>query len=307
MPPRTVRLIPKLSLAAPSCPPNDKLIRLVPDLSAAAFRQRKKLIPLALWHRLRVMDSQGKGIMSLDLAIQGLIDKFGYSRRTAFRHLARAEGQLWCRAIHKPGPVIEIYGLKRACEYLNTCLSTGDKHWRELPIEQFGLGQEAAQLYASIHKPSGVRANPISRQSIEEYTGLHKVQQRRYEIEAGIKRTANSAVWLVDGKPVPLKQLIVTKGKQYQVNKRIGQIYHSKAQPSNKGMLKKVSSQLRNTGSLIPDEAASMAITKRYFHRARSLVQALTRKDNPIPEGYRLLQSNGRLIRGRLEWCYECV
>ncbi|MBA7623199.1 hypothetical protein ES703_30592 [subsurface metagenome] len=296
-------------------PLEGRQLRLIPDLSAAALRQNKHQ-ELALWHRLRAFDLPGKGIMSHEVAIQGLIETFGYSRRTAYSHLALAEGRLWRRSIHRTGPVIEIYGLKRACEYLGTCLNQADRHFRELPASQFQLGQERAQLYASTFKPQGVRANPISRQSIEGYTGLDKCQQLRLEKKARVRKTNGAGVCQVKDKNgrtrvIPERQLIVTKRKQYQVNKRTPNIYHSQAKPSNKGMLKRVGSQLK-ARSLIPDEAASIGVpTKRYFGGHKALLQSVRehfRKERYLPfEGYRLLRNSDRLIRGRIEWCREVV
>ena len=285
-------------------------VRFIPDLSAAALRQKKHK-ELALWYRLRVLDRPGTGVLSHELAIRGLVETFGYSPRTAYRQLELAEGRLWRRSTHRTGPVIEIYGLKTACEYLGTWLNQADRHFRELPASQFQLGQERAQLYASIHKPQGIRANPISRQSIEEYTGLDKCQQLRLEKKARVRKTNSAGVCQVidkDGRTrvVPERQLIVTRAKQYEVNKRLPNIYHSQAGASSKGMLKKVGSKLRR--SLIPDEAVP---TKRYFKGHKSLLQAVKehfRKEHYLPfEGYRLLRNSDRLIRGRIEWCREVV
>ncbi len=270
---------------------------------------------MALWHRLRALDLPGKGIMSTEVAIEGLVKTFGFSRRTAYSHLALAEGRLWRRSIHRPGPVIEIYGLRRACEYLDTCLNQSDRHFRELPASRFQLGQERAQLYASTFKPQGIRANPISRQSIEKYTGLDKCQQLRLEKKAMVRKTNSHGVCQFEDKNgrtrvVPERQLIITRAKQYQVNKRMPNIYHGQSKPSSKGMLKKVGSQLR--GSLIPDEAASTGIpTKRYFTGHKSLLQSVRehfRKERYLPfEGYRLLRNSDRLIKGRIEWCREVI
>lgn len=285
-------------------------IRLIPDLSAAALR-RNKHKELALWHRLRALDRLGTGVLSHELAIRGLVETFGYSPRTAYRQLELAEGSLWRRSIHRTGPVIEIYGLKTACEYLGTRLNQADRHFRKLPASRFHLGQERAQLYASIHKPQGIRANPISRQSIEGYTGIGKCQQLRYERETRVRKTNGHGVCQFTDKNgrtrvIPERQLIVTKTKQYQRNKRMPNIYHSQARASNKGMLKKVGSQLRR--SLIPDEAIP---TRRYFNGPKSLLHAVRehfRKEHYLPfEGYRLLRNNERLIRGRIEWCREVI
>ncbi|MBA7566886.1 hypothetical protein ES708_08585 [subsurface metagenome] len=292
-------------------PLDGRQLRLIPDLSAAALR-RKKHKELALWHRLRALGQPaGTGVLRYEFAIQGLVETFGYSPRTAYRHLALAEGRLWHRTTHRTGPVIEIYGLKTACEYLGTRLNQGDRHYRELPASAFQLGQERAQLLASIHKPEGIRANPISRQSIEGYTGVGRRQQLRYDRKAGVRKTPGHGVLQVKDKDggtriVPERQLIVTKTKQYWRNKRMPNTYHSQAGASSRGMLKRVGSQLR--GFLIPDEAIP---NRRYFKGHKSLLQSARehfRRERYLPfEGYRLLRNNQRLIRGRIEWCREVV
>ncbi|MBA7531774.1 hypothetical protein ES705_23995 [subsurface metagenome] len=288
-------------------------VRLIPDLSAAALRQKKHK-ELALWHRLRTLDISGTGVLSNELAIRGLVETFGYSSRTAYRHLELAEGRLWRRSIHRTGPVVEIYGLKTACEYLGTFLNQADRHFRELPASQFQLGQERAQLYASTFKPQGIRANPISRQSIEGYTGLDKCQQLRLGKKAGVRKTNSHGVCQFtdkDGRTrvVPERQLLVTKKKQYETDKRLPNIYHGQTRASNKGMLKRVGSKLRR--SLIPDEAIPTIPTKRYFKGHKSLLQSVRehfRKEHYLPfEGYRLLRNSDRIIRGRIEWCKEVI
>lgn len=287
---------------------------MIPDLSAAALRQKKHK-ELALWHRLRALDRPGTGVLSHELAIRGLVETFGYSSRTAYRQLELAEGRLWRRSIHRTGPVIEIYGLLTACEYLGTWLNQSDRHFRELPARQLQLGQERVQLYASTHKPQGIRANPISRQSIEEYTGLDKCQQLRLEKKARIRKTNGHGVCQFidkDGRTrvVPERQLIVTKTKQYEGNKRTPNIYHSQAEASNRGMLKRVGKQLKE--GLAPDQAIPTGIpTKRYFPGLKSLLHSARehfRKEPYLPfEGYRLLRNNERLIKGRIEWCHEVI
>jgi len=295
------------SLSSPSfpAPQGGYIVRLVPDLSASAFRN-KKLNELSLWYCLRSLNYWGSGKMSLELAKEGLKNEFGYTPRILARHLALGNGSFWDITSQKWGSQIKIYALKTVCQYLSTFLD-GNKYYRDLPAERFNtLRARRSQLFASIYKPQGIQANPMSRASIEEYTGLNKIQQRRYEQEAKVKRTPTYAMQKAqDGKIVPIKQEIFTKRKGFgQVDKREGNIYHSKQQASSPGMLRRIRQELIGKKSLIPDEA-KRPLVRRFFKGVRGLVkQFLGRKG--INEGYYLIPNTKRLIKGRLEWCLLC-
>ena len=272
-------------------------IRLVPALSATALKQGKTN-ELALWHCLRAINHWGSSMLDVEMAIEQLINVFHYSRRTAYRHLAQGEGCFWHRYTQKGRSVLAIEGLNNVAEYLTTPVY-GDRHFRNIEPGEFrSLKQRRAQLYASIHKPEGIIANPISRQSIEESTGLHKVQQRRYEKASRVHRTPTYAMYGLGNTFLPQKQLIVTREKQYYVNKRLGNIYHSKQEPGSKGMLRKVSYR-RNEGSLILAEAP-MSQLKRFFPRLKQLLMAWRTRASDAH--YRVPQSKTS-IRGRVEWC----
>lgn len=292
-------------------------VRFIPDLSAAALKQSKHK-ELGLWYRLRTLDQPGTGIISVDFAIKGLIEVFGYTQRTAFRHLRQGDDILWHRTTHKTGHVIKIYALRRVYEYFITSAYQGDKHFREIPAAQFQLGSERLQLYASTFKPAGIQSNPISRASIEDYTGVGKQQQIRYHKQARInqtpiKKTPCYGVYQVTGdngatRAIPEKVTVYSKKKgSYEIPKRLPNIYHSSFQASNKGQLKKVTQVMAK--SLITGEATPP--TRRYFKGLKSLLQAFWsgRKRDPrhLQEGYKLLHSNNRLIKGRLEWCRQLI
>jgi hypothetical protein len=94
------------------------------------------------------------------------------------------------------------------------------------------VAKARAELYAAIHKPQGIKGNPMSRQTITGMTGLDKVQQRRYEILAKVKRTLCYGVFNIHnstGNTIePEKQEIFSRSKGFrEINKRLGNIYHS--------------------------------------------------------------------------------
>jgi len=278
-------------------------VRLVAYLSAAALR-RKLDKELAIWHCLRSIDVYGHGVLDMKFVKDALIEVFGYSERTLKRHLKSGEGSFWQRFANDKGHRIKITGIKTIAEYLNTPTSRFDKNFREIPSHKFqSLTRRRSQLYASIHKPKGIRANPISRQSIEECTGLNKVQQRRYEIIAGVKRTSNFGIYSINNEAGkreyrPETQLIITKNQEYTMQKRLPNIYHCDAQLGRRGMLRKVSVGQKGE-SLMSEEATTL---KRYFRGFKWLLSAIKGHPNSISEGYIITPAKQRVIRGRLEW-----
>lgn len=283
-------------------------IRMVSDVSEAAIKQ-KLANEVGLWLRLRAINHWGSGVLSIETAIEGLIQQFGYSVWAAYRHLNKANGKFIELGHYNGRTTIKIKGLTKVCEYLGVNRIT-DKHWREVPAAEFTRDRTRAELYASILKPEGITANPMPRDVITERTGLHKVQQRRYEKQVHIKRTPNFSFCReetpVEGsnKPLidykPLKVEIFTKDKGFRdINKRLGNSYHTRQRQAAKGMLKKVHAELK--GSLIPAEAPSLI--KRYFQSFQKLSKTLLRRTRISTEGYYLINNRVRRIQGRLEWC----
>jgi len=146
----------------------------------------------------------------------------------------------------------------------------------------------------------------MTREVITDRTGLHRVQQRRYEQREHIRRTPNYAYYRVEKKIKdweykPLKQLIFTKLNGHrQINKRLGNIYHSQQQPSSRGMLWRVNAELN--GFSISAEAPTLI--KRYFQSFKRLAKGLLRATRTATEGFYLINQTYRHKRGRMEWCY---
>ncbi len=252
------------------------LVRLIPDLSAAALKA-KLTKELAMWHCLRALNHTGSGSINYDRAIDQLQTTFGYSRRTAFRHLNMGEGLFWQRIVQKRGSTIKIYGLEAVCLYLDTTLKHS-KRFYEVPADRF-MDPKArkCRLWESVHlhKPKGVKANPVSRAVIANITGVNGRQQRRYDRASDIRRTANFC-------PQAEKP-------------RMANSYHHKQLAGTKGMLRKVGKQLR----FLLTEEAKLTYSRRYFACSMNSILKAKNREDII---YRLLPTHKRKIRGRLEW-----
>ena len=98
-----------------------RTIRLVPNLSIAAL-QRGLDKELAMWYCLRAINSWGSGHLELQIAVDALNLWFHYSKSTAYRILGSGDGIFWeKRSISGINRLqIEIYGLKKVARYFDT-------------------------------------------------------------------------------------------------------------------------------------------------------------------------------------------
>jgi hypothetical protein len=138
-------------------------------------------------------------------------------------------------------------------------------------------------------------------------TGLSKGQQRRYEIVAGIKRTPNYAVVFQDtGRShtvYPEKMIVEGKSREYTINKRLGNIYHTHQSMSSKGQLKGLPSVSEGVRSSISGEARR-PLSRRFFKSYKALMTVLSRRGKEEEhQGFCLVNNGYRSVRGRLEWC----
>ncbi len=298
----------------------DLHVRLVPDISAAAFRC-KKTKELALWYILRALNLSGSGVIDKSLVIDQLQKTFNYSQRTAYEHLALGKGLFWQTIKVKGRSRIEICGLLRVAERL--CITRIlNAHFRELPSSEFATpAKRKAQMYTSIHCPASIKSNPISRDSIAEYTGISKSRQRRLERIARVHRVPNYAMQfqrqrikvndkgelvvlpndstefdIERVKVTPVKVEVQGKNRVYRVNKRLPNSYRTKQEPGSHGMLRRISKQLR---SFRVDEA--QGLVRRYFSGYKRLAKALIARGDGS-EGYAKIKPYYRLEAGRQEW-----
>jgi len=257
------------------CVSHNNSVRLVPDLSAAAFRT-KQTKEYALWVCLRSLDYKGKGFIGFESAIEGLRQVFGYGEKTISRTLNHDGGVFWHRIASKRGTTIKIEGIKNVCLTLNTRLFNTIRFY-EVPAEKFqSLRMRRLAMWASIHKPKGMKANPISRESLSDYTGVQRRTQQLYDKDAEIKKTPNFRPDNPDQKRSPNS-------------------YHNKSEPKPNGMLKKLRREIKQ--SLVNDEALSLE-PRRYFSNTRQMLKTKNRVDIC----YILVRSDKRQVKGRLEW-----
>ncbi len=274
-------------------------IRLIPDISAAALRSHQSK-QVALWYILRAIDGAffgASGAIDKAYIVEILVSRFGYSARSAQRHLAMGEGIWWHTYFNHQKLRVQIHGLAVVCKALGTALET-DRHFRAISSEAFNSpAARKGQIYASIHKPAPIRANPISRQSISEHTGLSKPTQIRLERIAHVRKVANYAMIQQGTTMVSEKVEVYTRKRCYVLHKRLPNSYRSQQQSAGKGMLRSTSKRLR---SLVTDEAPQL--TKRYFKGVRSLTKALCSRGKDVQEGYFKLGAKYQTIQGRQEW-----
>ena len=280
-------------------------VRLIPDISAKGLKDHKAT-ELSLWYCLRAINHWGSGVLDMEFALQALIDTFGYNRRTVYRQLAKGESIFWTVIPQNGTSRIYIHGISKVANDLQ--IHWTQRYFREVSVERFNTAcKRRAELYASIHKPAGTRANPMSRACITSMTGLSKGQQRRYEIVAGIKRTPNYAVvFQGTGRShtvYPEKMIVEGKSREYTINKRLGNIYHTRQSMSSRGQLKGLPSVSKEVRSSISGEARRPN-WKRFFKSYKALMRVLSgRREEEEHQGYYLVNNGYRSVRGRLEWC----
>ena len=245
------------------------IVRLVPGLSLAVLKAHLDK-ELAMWYCLRAINHWGSGHLGLHMAIEALALHFRYSRSTAYRILSSGDGIFWeKRHISVTGrPQIRIYSLKRVARYFDTRCG---RYCVEIsPKDLVGTGnnrvsRQRSWLYASFHKPEGTTAQPISRATIQEATGVNTRSQQRYD-KATVMRVANYAdTQDTAGRATPIFELVDGKYRQWLVHKRLGNTYYCQAQRSAVGMLRKVNTAVSQ--SFTGEEACNL---RRFFMTARS-------------------------------------
>jgi len=225
-----------------------KHVRLVPNLSITAL-QYKLDKELCMWYSLRAINYWGSGRLELQSAVYALKLWFHYPKSSAYRILDSGNGVFWkiqpSRDINRLQ--IQIQSLKQVAEYLNTDC---DRNFVEITVHDFvgdGKNRVARQrgcLYSTFHPPLGAKALPISRASITEATGVNRRTQQRYDRYA-VERTANFANNQdVDGRIIPILELVDGKSRQWPIHKRLGNTYHCRGYRSRAGMLQKVNAAL---------------------------------------------------------------
>lgn len=272
------------------------VIRLMPGLSVAALKAKVDK-ELALWHCLRAINHWGSGRLGQSKAIHALTHNFNYSKSAAYRILNEGFGEFWDIRERNGSRTIYLHSLEKMARYFSTRCG---RYFLEIPVEDFvgnGKNRVATQrswLYASFHKPEGIQAQPISRASIQQATGVNRRSQQRYDEVASIRVPNYADRQDARGKVVPIIEAVSGKNRQWLVHKRLGNTYHCRARRGPEGMLRKVKAAL--VQSLNRGEACQR---KRFFFTARAYLKC----PNRHPEPYVLVSHKDRLQPGRSEWC----
>ena len=279
-------------IAAPSL-----LVRLVPELCQAALKLKQHK-ELAVWYCLRSINNWGSGRLTQKQAIASLSELFNYSVSSAYDILSKGDGLYWDCRIEKQGSVVEIRGLARVARDLGiTYLS----RFHDVPASQFNsLQWRNAWLFSVFYDPEGkARTNPISRQSVEEATGVMPRTQQRYENLIGVQKRPNYAFTQVGEQYVPVKTEVISvcKGKSRvsTIQKQFGNTYQCPVVRTVKGMCRKIRSAIRSCEG---DEALT---AQRFFYSATKLIKTTDRDTESylaIPDKHCRMP---RAVRG--EWC----
>lgn len=188
---------------------------------------------------------------------------------------------------------VKIWGVKTVCKYLGTYKPS--RHV-EISVADFPKRGKKALLWSTgAYKPIGLEVNPISRQSLEEKTGIERRKQQRWDKAANTLRGETTAKYQdrQSYKYRPLTQEIVTKSGRYRIKKHLGNIYHSRADRSHKGQLRKVGQALRGQRESFQTAEASTktSIVRRYFKSVKDFVRA-HQKGKAGDEGYYPTKTN---------------
>lgn len=265
-------------------------VRLYAELSVAALEAGVDK-ELCVWHELRSLNSWGSGRLVLNAVFDALAPTF-YSRATLYRLLKAGDGKLWDLP-EKGRSKLRIYALQTVAERLNIPRLSRPVL---VPASEWFRGRKVkrAWLYASFHRTDGDRkTKPISRDSIEEATGVKRRQQIRYEKAVGVKRVANFAFRRDGDHLVPIMQEVYGKSSTWWKTRRLGNTYKSPALRGHRGMTKGINRLLAR--SLEEDEAR---LPKRFFLSLNALMHSPKRH----PEAFLRAFPTERNIRGRQEW-----
>lgn len=188
---------PQLANARPAQEQLSPTVLLFPDLAIAMLRRNVEAAG-RIWLLLRHLDVQGRGWIEASAARQQLAGQNSPLRVCGWRQLrnllAQGDGLFWQR---DEGPASEgriwLRATAKVAAALNVPRLTARAVDVDVDVLVDSIGSVRAHFYASYH--SGRRHNrPISRQCLEELTGVSRRSQHKYEAEAGIKPRQNWAL-----------------------------------------------------------------------------------------------------------------
>jgi hypothetical protein len=280
---------------------NPETVRIIPELNIAALNQHKDK-ELLFWYLLRALDVDGKAWLSYETVKHAFIYRFKYSTRTFDRHIKLGTGKLW--NIHynaiKDTHTIEIYGVKRAIQYLSTYgvtrhvnynIETFLKYRRKAMLWEGGAYRCYIPPHFKIKKsPNGdpkitlkeKTNHAISRPSLKDKTGIPIRTQQRYDHTAEVSRV-DSPVYGYDTKThKTYVEHLVKDGVVTNIKKLNGNRYLNKGEKSAIGNLIKASRQAQLSDGLFNGEFKNEAGNKglipgrRFYDSYKDWVTAYT-------------------------------
>jgi len=179
------------------------LVKSYTNLNQGVLR-RREVRAYRLWLLLRSLDSEGRGWVAYEEALEAFL-KLGLSRRSFRDILRKGEGFWWTRVRGR----IFYSGLGKVCLRL-----------RVLPGRpvRIPLPKKLSEFRALLHASFFVKERTISRSSLQKLTGKSKTTLRRWEKLTGVKIQPNLGY-----SPKPLSK------EKSSVSRCIG--YDEKGQP----------------------------------------------------------------------------
>ncbi|MCB8965846.1 MAG: hypothetical protein H6660_03040 [Ardenticatenaceae bacterium] len=166
--------------------------KLYPDMALAMLRHGQ-VNAGRIWLLLRQLDENGSGRLSLDSVQTILTTKTSHWRVCGKRQLRnilkqgenifwhRDQRRIWIRSVAKAAASLDVTHLKLRPVFVSQAILCST------------VGTVKAHFYASFHS-SRTDTQPISRETLEQVTGVPQRTQRAYEQLAGIEALHHMAV-----------------------------------------------------------------------------------------------------------------
>lgn len=263
-----------------------KYVKLYPDLALAMLRHNLANAG-RVWLLLHQLDQAGSGWLTLSFAQTSLTEKASDWHICGIRQLRnilkqgehifwyRDQQRIWLRSVAKVAASLDLTRLKQRPVFLPQKLLCGS------------MGTVKAHFYASFHS-SRRETDPISREKLEQITGIPQRTQRAYEQIAGIEARRHVAVGGIatpervqerawrQGQALFLFTDFLgkqgSKGRQY-VAWHLPNSYTGCHRPAPKGRMRKTNRQI----DLVIQRARGNSYERLFYENGARAVQAFAR------------------------------
>jgi hypothetical protein len=246
-------------------------LKTYPELFDAASREGRDR-EYRLWLLARFLDPEGSGRVSI-AHLQELANRErmrGLSRSSVCRLLQAGEGTFWHVYEDQGQRYVRLQGLASVCVALDVEKLRSNPVYIELRYARSLKAFRAACFYARFagDKPS----NPISRQTLEDLSGVKTRTQRSYARALGDRLDVNqnaattSREW-TRGDDVPEGHFVDYVDGDTRVLRRLPNSYQAGFLVAARGMMRHVNRRLR--GNSARTEGAEERSCKRLFYRSQ--------------------------------------